>query len=714
ENNAYVTGHTLSDDFPTTLNAFDQDYNGNIDAFFIKLNASGTSIAYSTYLGDTGTDYGVDIAVDLDNNAYIVGRTRSPNFPVTPFAYDIGFNWNSTNPPFEIVTDSMMAGCVGGGLSIGDTIYINDVDFDAFVIKLNTLDSNLIYATFIGGSDADEGVSIALDSMNNAYVMGVTESVDFPISTYPYDSTYNLVLDAFVARLDSGGRYLDYSTFVGGGGYDLGRSIALDADADIYVTGLAGAELNFPTTEQAYDTSYNGGAYDVFVLKLGGIINSTFLAVDCRSDILVDIPENQNTVQAFWELPFATTNCDTNATITISQIIGPPSGTFFEQGTHLISYKIESGCGDIDTCSFNVNVRALGVVSLACPEDIEVTTAPGVDIYLISWDVPSATTTCGSSNVPLVTQVEGINPNLNFPVGTHQVSYAAIDDCGYMDSCTFTVTVNPGLLIGELEINCLEDITVVAPAGATTQKVSWLVSASTNCNVNSNVIITQIDGLSSNSDFPIGTNFVSFQIYDNCNNIDTCSFNIIVNSTPIVGDMSLPCLEDITVEAVAGQNTHPVSWDLPVGTTTCNVSSNIDLVQTFGLPPNSDFSIGTHEIVYLAQDDCNNSEACSFTIIVEGEIVSTFDPQNQWDVTLNLYPNPSSDFLHLEMQTRKSQEVLIEIYALEGRLITSFKKELQMGNNGHIVPLLELANGLYILKVKGNSIYKTKKFVKQE
>jgi hypothetical protein len=160
--NAYVTGYTYSSDFPTTPGAFDTSFNGGFwgDVFVTKINASGTGLIYSTYLGDSGYDHGNSIAVDIHGNAYVTGYTTSPAFPTTSGAFDTTFN---------------------GGPYYGD----------AFVTKMNISGSGLEYSTFLGGSDEDEGVSIAIDTSGNAYVTGWTVSTaDFPITAGAFDMYY--------------------------------------------------------------------------------------------------------------------------------------------------------------------------------------------------------------------------------------------------------------------------------------------------------------------------------------------------------------------------------------------------------------------------------------------------------------------------------------------------------------------------------------------
>jgi Beta-propeller repeat len=260
---AYVSGVTLSADFPTTAGAFDTTYNGGGDAFVTKLNASGAALAYSTYLGGTGFDSGelVDgaIAVDGAANAYVTSGTSSADFPTTVGAFDTTFN---------------------GGV-------------DAYVTKADTSGAALGYSTYLGGSSSDVGYGVAVDSAGSAYLTGGTVSAGFPATAGAFDMTFNGVVDAFVTKVSASGATLGYSTYLGGGGYDFGFGIAIDGAGRAYLTGRTGS-ADFPTTAGAFDTTL-GGDYDAFVTKLdtsGAALGySTFLGganIDVGGGVALD------------------------------------------------------------------------------------------------------------------------------------------------------------------------------------------------------------------------------------------------------------------------------------------------------------------------------------------------------------------------------------------------------------------------------------------
>ena len=280
--NAYVTGYTYSTNFPTTTGAYDTTFNGYTDVFVTKLNASGTALVYSTYLGGSSYNYGNGIAVDSSGNAYVTGYTFSTNFPTTTGAYD-----------------TTCGGC---------STYT-----DAFVAQLNAAGTALVYSTYLGGSGYDTGIGIAVDSSGNAYVTGYTYSSNFPTTTGAYDTASNGSNgDAFVTKLNASGTALVYSTYLGGSSYNYGNGIAVDSTGNAYVTGNT-TSTNFPTTTGAYDTASNG-SNDAFVTKLNvdgtALVYSTYLGgsgYDYGYGIVVDSSDNAYVTGSTYSSNFPTT-----------------------------------------------------------------------------------------------------------------------------------------------------------------------------------------------------------------------------------------------------------------------------------------------------------------------------------------------------------------------------------------------------------------------
>jgi hypothetical protein len=179
----YVTGFTDSGNFPHTPGAFQTSQQGGYDAFVTKLNAAGSALIYSTYLGGSDDDSGFSITADITGSAYVTGYTSSSNFPTTPGAFQ-----------------AVLAGIE-----------------NAYITKLNAVGTALVYSTYLGGNGEDSGDCIVIDGAGNTYVTGGTSSTNFPVTSGAFQTTYQGGPgDAFVTRLNTTGTALVYSTYLGG------------------------------------------------------------------------------------------------------------------------------------------------------------------------------------------------------------------------------------------------------------------------------------------------------------------------------------------------------------------------------------------------------------------------------------------------------------------------------------------------------------------
>jgi hypothetical protein len=315
DGSAYVTGFTESLDFPV-LNPFQGTNHGGesgADAFIAKIDPQGTGLAYATYLGGSGDDIAHDIAVDKLGCAYVVGETTSIDFPVvnplmpkrgrrnafvtklSPSGMALDFSTflgGSTDPLGGNKADTFGTGIalddVGAVYVIG---YTNSSDFptvgafqstihgsvDAFITKIDAAGFTILYSSYLGGSDYDYPSAVAVDRSRNAYITGFTMSVDFPLQA-PFQSTNRGKLDGFVAKVDAFGSSLLYSSYLGGSDNDNPNSIAVDSGGNAYVTGYT-QSTDFPTVA-AFQNSSPGG-YEVFVSKItpsgSGLVYSTYL-----------------------------------------------------------------------------------------------------------------------------------------------------------------------------------------------------------------------------------------------------------------------------------------------------------------------------------------------------------------------------------------------------------------------------------------------------
>jgi hypothetical protein len=351
--NAYIAGSTSSTDFPVTAGAFQTTYNAvsrASTAFVTKLNLTGTALVYSTFLGGSGPAYAIGnggdvalaLAVDSSGNAYVAGQTNSSNFPVTSGAFQVVDNGVTNIATVGFVTKLNPAGTAlvystflgGSGFSYPAGNSMNDIGGDnvnalaidnvgnvyvagpsysadfpvtpgafqttnkaaanrgenAFVTKLNSTGTALVYSTFLGGSwsgsifEGDQANGLALDSSGNAYVTGTAMSSNFPVTNGAYQTTNhatpNYGGNAFVTKLNPTGTALVYSTYLGGsvGVGDNANGVVIDSVGNAYIAGET-ASTNFPVTNGAYQTTNN--LVNAFVTELNStgtaLVYSTYL-----------------------------------------------------------------------------------------------------------------------------------------------------------------------------------------------------------------------------------------------------------------------------------------------------------------------------------------------------------------------------------------------------------------------------------------------------
>lgn len=298
--NVYVSGSNFtSGGFPTTPGAFQETFAGGIaDIVVFKLNPDFSALVYATYIGGSGDDHANNphsIAIDDDGNAYVIGTTRSFNFPTkNPYQASKAGDWDAfvlkLNPSGTDLIYSTFFG--GSGIELGNlgeivvdtdgNAYVvgptESADFptqnafqpahgggrDGFIAKFDPV-GGLIYSSYLGGSANDASLNVAIDSKGNAYVVGLTSSSDFP-TLDPLQATLGGSFDAFLTKVDPSGSSILFSTYIGGSALDLANGLGLDSSGSVYVGGRT-ASTDFPTTPGAFQETLAGG-FDGFVLKL--------------------------------------------------------------------------------------------------------------------------------------------------------------------------------------------------------------------------------------------------------------------------------------------------------------------------------------------------------------------------------------------------------------------------------------------------------------
>jgi YD repeat-containing protein len=260
--NLYITGTTSSTNFPSSA-AFDASYNGGTsDGFIVKLNAAGTQRVYSTYIGGNAADQPVRIQADAQGNAYVVGNTRSRDFPTTAGA-----------PQREL----------RGGQ-------------DAFALKLSADGARLLYSTFAGGTNDEAATAILVDPQGALLLAGTTNSTDLPATDDAHARTPRGGFDGWFAVLNAAGTQFAHLSYLGATGNDTVNGAALGSGGNLYFTGQTDSP-NFPTTANAYRASISGGV-DAYLLRLSAdfsrIEYCTLLGgrnLDSGTDVIVDRSE---------------------------------------------------------------------------------------------------------------------------------------------------------------------------------------------------------------------------------------------------------------------------------------------------------------------------------------------------------------------------------------------------------------------------------------
>ncbi|MBN2153826.1 MAG: SBBP repeat-containing protein, partial [Candidatus Lokiarchaeota archaeon] len=257
---AYVTGVTGSTSFPTQNPYMTDPGDGTDDGFVAKIDPSGDSLVYSTYLGGDGLDRLFDICVSPAGHAYVTGYTLSTNYPRL------------------------------------NELCLPAAGQEAVVTKLGPGGDTLEYSTYLGGASTDIAFAIAVDEAGSACITGRTESGDFPLSS-PYQATSGGISDAFITKISAAGNTFVFSTYYGGNGYDVGRDVAFFPGGDVCV-GIYGLSSNLPVVHQFQGDQ---AELDAYVVRLTGsgdrVVFATYLGGSSYEDYInLAIKDNDTVV----------------------------------------------------------------------------------------------------------------------------------------------------------------------------------------------------------------------------------------------------------------------------------------------------------------------------------------------------------------------------------------------------------------------------------
>ncbi len=505
---AFVTGYTESSSYPIISGSYDISYNGFRDVFVTHLNAAGSALIYSTYIGGSDDEYGYGIAVNSSGEAFVVGRTASTNYP-TVSAYDAIFNGGAEDAfitklnaagtslvystylggsrnerAADVVINSSDEAFITGGTSSADfptiagsyDVSYNGIyhsgsipyDYDVFVVRMRANGSSPFYSTYIGSTEDELGEAITVDASNRAYVTGYTYSSGFPTAS-AYDASFNSTTgnhDAFVLRLVSSGKSLNYSTFIGGSGEDVGYGIAVNSANEAFIAGRTSSS-NYPTAGSSYDATSNGNQ-DAMVSKLSAtgsaLLYSTYLGSsdsDIAFEIAIDATDGMYIVGETYSSNYpVTAGCHDNT-------LGGTSDAFVT--------KINSGGSTLDYSTFLGGSNSDAAYSLALEGTSTVyvcgqTNSSNYPTVAGSFDVSYATN--GDAFVTKMTLIASGSLSYSTYVGGSSLDEGhdiAIDNAGNAYITGFTKSMNYPTTVGSYDqtLAGLEDafITKLNPGG---------------------------------------------------------------------------------------------------------------------------------------------------------------------------------------------------------------------------------------------------------
>lgn len=431
--NAYVTGSSLSTDLPASKGAFQASCKLDSasvcegEPYVAELNPTATSMVYLTYLGGSGgggLDTAHGLALDSSNNAYVVGQTGSTDFPVTAGAFQTSCGTDGQCNPVDGVPTP-----------------------HAFVSKLNSAGSALVYSTYLGGSGNDYASAVSVDTSNVPYVTGGTYSSDFPVTNAT--STGGILAggqDAFVTALNSQGTGLIMSTYLGGTGNDAGNGIARDANDNVFVVGST-ASTDFPTLGPFQAT--NNGETDAFVTEIAAV---TAPAVTLAPSTLTFASQSVSTPSAAQKLTLSNIG---NASLTTTSIAA--SGDFAETNSCGASLAAAASCTIVTFTPTTTGARggAITVTDNASTSP-QSSTLTGTGIApAVSFAPPSLSfasqiiNTSSAAQTVTMTNVGSATLNITSvkPTGVYASDFSLTSACGTTlavgKSCTMTVTFKP-------------------------------------------------------------------------------------------------------------------------------------------------------------------------------------------------------------------------------------------------------------------------------
>ena len=408
----------------------------------------------------------------------------------------------------------------------------------------------------------------------------------------------------------------------------------------------------------------NGGTENEGTENGGGTVDNGTLNINCPANINVTAAAGQNSKVVSWDTPSVQSTCSQGTGCSTSlngfRYIGNANGSnFFLSDQEFMWKEAEADARQQGGTMAIINSQAendliqknAGIVYIGLTDEAREGTFRWVDgsrpsytnfqadasntenldyMAINPWDgswayyddivsknyileIPCSGGDTGTNHN--IVQTEGPTNGSAFPIGTSTVSYRATDECGNVETCSFSVTVQE--TASNLTGQCPQNRTVKLNAGVSQVQVNWQEPTSTT-NCSGTVDINQIEGPTPNSFLKANDYLIRYRLTNNCGDSKTCSFRIVVQETAT--DLNLTCSRDLTFQLSSGQSQRTVSWNNPSVVTTC--TGDIILTQTDGPRPDSQLSAGTYQIAYEARDNCSNVATCTFNITIEAADVA--------------------------------------------------------------------------------------------
>ncbi len=458
--NAYLVGQTKSNTFPTTVGVLDTSFSNGSDIFVTKLNATGTGIVYSTYVGGNNEESAQGVTVDSAGDAYVTGYTKSNNFPTfnawqsainggqdgfllklnpsgASLAYSTYFGGSGSND----VGNSIALDSAGNAYITGSTDSNSGIATagayqttlsggqDAYWAEFNTTQSgpsSLVYSTYFGGHGDEWANAIALGPTGDVFIGGESKDNQMPVTAGAFQSTPADGQDSFLSVFSGTSPHtLLYSTYLGGNGGDAINGLAVDASNRAYVTGFAGGN-QFPVTAGAYQTTYGGGGNDAFVAELdpslngaASLIYSTFVGGngnDQASGIALGAGGTAQIVGstngAFPVTADALQRTDAGGNDGFYAVVGPGGAT--------LNYSTYLG-GKNEDYATSIAVSPSGLVNVAgytqsttlseiTPGAYDTTANGGKDAFVVQLSINNAPMLSGANNFAAINEDQQNNP----------------------------------------------------------------------------------------------------------------------------------------------------------------------------------------------------------------------------------------------------------------------------------------------------------------